>query len=186
LASKKRFQKRLYQIHAAKKALTTRHKRLLIVAPGGSGKTVIAALITQGLRKKKKQVLLLSHRREIVEQTRRTIAGNHQVGIIMAGVEPDPTAPIQIASVHTLKLKNLPKVDHVIVDEAHHSVAKKYAAILKVYRRRGVSITGLDATPYRLDGIGLKEQFDVMYEAVKPSKILGKYIMKPRVFSAAP
>lgn len=184
----RKFEKRKYQVDVARAALRHRAKRVLIVSPGGSGKTVIAALIVQLLveSKKGKRVLLLSHRREIVEQTARALKGKVPIGLIMAGHEPNPEALIQITSIATLGRRELPDADLVIVDEAHRSAAATYGNVLKKYEKRGAKIIGMSATPYRLDGRGLQGRFDVMLEAAKPSQLLGKYIMMPRIFSAGP
>jgi superfamily II DNA or RNA helicase len=53
------------------------------------------------------------------------------VGYIKAGMPVNPDYDIQVASVQSLvRRKRFPEVGLVIVDEAHHSIAKTYQDIL--------------------------------------------------------
>lgn len=177
-----RLRLRMYQVHAIRRALYSRHKRLLTVAPGGSGKTEIIVQVAVRAVRAGKRVLILTHRRIIIEQLEEQLRGRILVGVIMGDWPTNPDAPVQVASIDTLKNRKLPEADIVIIDEAHRAVTATYAKVLKHYK--GKRILGYTASPVRLDNIGLREAFDVLYEAVKPSKILGKYIMEAKIWSA--
>ena len=52
------------------------------------------------------------------------------------------------------------KFDLIIIDEAHHAVAGSWARVLASQPK--ARILGVTATPQRLDGLGLRSQFDAM------------------------
>jgi superfamily II DNA or RNA helicase len=157
--------------------------RLLLVAPTGSGKTVMAGSLVLSARSKARRVLFVAHRHELLDQPRRLLQGcGLRVGIVKAGVRPDPEAPVQIASIQTLARRgDLPPADLVIVDEAHRAAAASYAHL-----RHYPAWLGLTATPWRLDGQGLGEQFDELIEVARPSQLVADgWILDPRVFAPA-
>ena len=85
-------------------------------------------------------------------------------GLIAPGL-PETDAPVQLASVATLarpsrleRWRN--RFDLIVVDEAHHSVAGSWARVIASQPR--AKVLGVTATPARLDGRGLAEQFDVL------------------------
>lgn len=178
----KKLQRRMYQVHAARRALYSKHKRILTVAPGGAGKTEIIAQVVCAAVRRKKRVLVLTNRRIIVKQIETHLRGRARVGIIMGDLPTTPDATVQVASVDTLRSREMPEADIIIVDEAHRAVTATYTKVLAHYK--GKRILGYTASPVRLDNIGLRATFDVLYEAVKPSKILGKYIMESKIWSA--
>lgn len=145
------------------------HKRVLLVAPTGSGKTTIASAIIQGAVAKGRRVLFLAHRKELISQCVTRLAEHDvQAGIIMAGVQPFPHRPVQVASVQTLARREVPPSDLVIVDEAHHARAKSYQRALAA----APTALGLTATPWRTDGRGLGELFEDVVVAARPRELI--------------
>lgn len=183
----KKLQVRAYQTKAVAKAFHGRNA-LLIVSPGGSGKTIIAARIVRKARRLGLRVLIISHRREIIRQTVDTLrARKEKVSIILGDETSEKHEAVIVASISTLARRKLfPEVDIVIIDEAHRTAAASYVELVEHYKKLEVKIIGLTATPRRLDGLGLYQYFDELYEAAKPSQLFGKYIMKPITFSAPP
>jgi DNA repair protein RadD len=130
--------------------------RTLLVAPTGSGKTVMGVELAQRLGV---PTLWLAHRKELIDQAAAQLRTyGLTVGEIMAGYQPLPLAPVQVASVQTLVRRNIPPVGLVVIDEAHHAAASTYQTILD--ECRGARVIGLTATPFRLDGKGLGDLFD--------------------------
>lgn len=140
----------------------------LAVAPTGSGKTTVFSSMLAELAARRERGAILVHRRELASQacTRlREFGVRH--GLIMAGVQPDPTALVQVASVDTLniRIKNnatlqrwATSVRFVVADEAHLSTAPKWRAVLEHFT--GALVLGVTATPWRLSGKPLAGQYD--------------------------
>lgn len=162
------------------------HRRPLIVAPTGAGKTVIACSIIESAVAKGSRVLFLAHRKELITQCSNKL---HEIGvdhgIIKAGIKPRPYAPVQVASVQTLTRrldKHQVRYDLIIVDEAHHAMAKTYLKILNAFP---LAITiGLTATPYRSDGKGLGDLFDSLVEVTTVERLMEDgHLVPVRVFA---
>lgn len=99
-------------------------------------------------------VLWVAHRRELIHQAFDAVerAGG-SAGMILAGEEPDPSAPFQVASVQTLAARGIPEGNGtLVIDEAHHATSPLYRTLIDRFSRR----LGLTATPFRLDGKGLR------------------------------
>ena len=79
-----------------------------------------------------------------------------------AGRKLDPTSPVWIASVGSIKSRadKIPPPRLIFMDECHHAAAGTWSAILE--RWPNAHVLGLTATPQRLDGKGLDQFFDVM------------------------
>lgn len=134
---------------ACERSLRDGHSPLL-TAPTGSGKTILGVHLAQRISRR---CLWVAHRRELILQAAGAIEDAYgEVGIVMAGVDPQPDAPFQVASVQTLARRDLPDADLLVIDEAHHARADQYQRLIQRYRRR----IGLTATPMRLDGLGLR------------------------------
>lgn len=142
------------------------HDSVMLQAPTGSGKTCMAATMLQSCVSKGKRGMMLTHRVEILEQASRTFnAFGISHGIIAAGMTPFLMAPIQIASVDTLRYRiasgrAIPKPDLLVIDEAHHTVARTWSGIKKHFA--GCKVIGLSATPCRTDGKGMRDEFQSM------------------------
>ncbi len=166
-------------------------RRVLVVAPTGSGKTSILAQIARTVVEREGSVLILAHRVELIDQAyaRLVSAGIPRawLGVIRGG-DPrrNPGARVQVASVDTLRgwvgTRPLPKASVVIVDEAHRSAAASYVKIAEAYP--DAKILGFTATPWRLDGKGLREQFDdLVVVATLPQMIDAGYLVPLRCYS---
>jgi DNA repair protein RadD len=167
---------RYYQtdlLNRARAAFKAGHRRVLMVAPTGAGKTVLAASMLGGAAKKRNTSMFLVHRRELLKQTSATfrqVGIDH--GIIGAGFEPDPLHGVQLAGVQSLvrRLGRYDAPDMIVVDEAHHSVAGSWDAILAAYP--DAKVIGLTATPERFDGKGLGSHFDVIVEGPTTASLI--------------
>src|SRR5262249_4860431 len=110
-------------------------------------------------------------------------------GIIQAGVRPRPLEPVQVASIQTLWMRakhagklELPSADVLVVDEAHHILAKTYRQIIESYP--DAILLGLTATPCRGDGRGLGGIFQTMVECPQVRELIkGGYLVKTRVYA---
>jgi DNA repair protein RadD len=136
-------------------------RAVLLVLPTGGGKTAIGSEAIRRAVARGKSALFLAHRRELISQAskRLTAEGIHH-GIVMAGV-PTTAAPVQIASIDTLKARDTrPPANFVIWDESHHVSSDGWSALQAEYPN--AHHLGLTATPCRADGKGLGDIFGAM------------------------
>jgi superfamily II DNA or RNA helicase/HKD family nuclease len=144
------------------------HHRNLVVAATGTGKTVVAGLDYKRLRTAHGELRLLfvAHRREILEQARRTfreILRDPDFGELMVGGLQPVRNDHVFASIQSLRQERLTSMsasqfDVVIVDEFHHAEAKSYQRLLTHLVPR--ELLGLTATPERADGVNVSKFFD--------------------------
>jgi superfamily II DNA or RNA helicase/HKD family nuclease len=148
------------------------HQRMrnLVVAATGTGKTVVAAfdyqrqLPASGLPPR---LLFVAHRRELLEQARnvfRHVMRDGAFGELLGdGEEPERWnhifATVQSAARRDLSLKfGAAHFEYVVIDECHHAPADSYRTLMASLRPR--ILLGLTATPERMDGRSLLDDFD--------------------------
>jgi len=131
----------------------------LIVEATGLGKRFQAVDLIQHFGR----ALFIAHREELIGQAYDEIEQFHpfEVGIIK-GPRFEIDKRIVVASVQTLynRLDRIPadSFDLVIVDEAHHYMAKSYIKSIRHFNAK--LLTGWTATPNRLDGLNLSNLFE--------------------------
>jgi DNA repair protein RadD len=138
--------------------------RPLVVAPTGAGKTSMFCAIANWAKQRRLRVLVLVHRQEIFDQT---IKAMHRLGVVCGQIRsgrPMTSDLIQVAMVGTIvrRLDRVKRPDIILTDEAHHSPAGSYRRIHDYWST--VPVIGWTATPSRLDGEGLRKDFDYMIE----------------------
>lgn len=158
--------------------------RPVLQAPCGFGKTVVAAEIVRGALAKGKRLTFCVPSLSLIDQTFDRFVENGvdpaDIGIIQAS-HPwrRPYAPIQIATAQTLKRREMPECDIVVIDEAHvrHEVYTRWLDPAKPRR----PIIGLTATPWAA-GMGL--YFDNLLKPITMNELtkLG-YLSKFVVFA---
>ena len=168
------FTLRPYQSRAlgtlTRRALT--HQFLLLQAATGAGKTVMfCALARYYYHNWHMRCLILAHRAILVRQAMDKLlkgwegsGDDASMGFMCASVSKscDTDANVIVGSPQTVRnhLKELPRVDVVIVDECHRLGPKNagsvYGEVIDTIlkRRPGARVFGVTATPYRL-GQGL-------------------------------
>lgn len=138
-------------------------RRVLLQAPTGAGKTALTASMLGTAANRGHRSFFICHRAELVEQAAATFSQvGIAYGIIAAGTAPNPLAPVQIASIDTLKnrLDRVAPPSLVVWDECHHIAAAGWTKVMEAYPE--ARHVGLTATPWRLDGTGLGAHFDRM------------------------
>ena len=137
------------------------HRSVLFCLPTGGGKTVVFCFVAENAVKKGKRVAILVHRQELVAQSVDALqALGLQVGVIAPGHKEDRSKSVQVCSVQSLT-RRLDRwgdaFDLIVIDEAHHAVSSSWRRILDAYP--DAHRLGVTATPERLDGKGLRDQF---------------------------
>ncbi len=128
------------------------HDSVMVQMPTGTGKThVLAAIVEMYL---KKNVWVVAHRRELVSQIKDTLAR------FFPDLDPEKiqVTSIQWLSRHYREIKEKPSL--IVIDEAHHALAETYAEVMNTYPK--AKKLGLTATPYRMNGKGFTDLFDVL------------------------
>ncbi len=140
----------------------------LIVAATGTGKTVISAFDYKNYSRNNKssRLLFIAHRKEILLQSLRKFQGvlkdNNFGELWVDGLEPSSYEYV-FASIQTLgnRLKDLnlsrEYYDFIVIDEVHHIKAASYRPILDYFTPK--VLVGLTATPERMDGANILEDF---------------------------
>jgi len=164
-------------------------RKVLHVAPTGSGKTVMFSWMAMETAARGKRVLILVHRRELIFQTLQTLvdtSGQHDVaGIIYANFVTDLDHPIQIATVQTLARRQLPYTfDFIIIDEAHHAVAKTWSRVLA--QNSNAYVLGVTATPVRMTGRGLGDLFNELVPGPTVRDLTSQGYLSPSLLYGPP
>ncbi|GAV29225.1 hypothetical protein PMKS-002707 [Pichia membranifaciens] len=169
-------------------------KKLAVSIATGGGKTVIFSMAIPEILKlsrfegdRANGILILVHRRELANQTIKTIQqldivdhdrifldmGKNKLDIARTFKDPRPF--IIVGSVPTLARVectrvadyNMDRFKAVIVDECHHSVSTSYKKLFKAFRcskdqpdERGPFLLGFTATMARTDRVPLRKIFD--------------------------
>lgn len=153
-------------IEATRDCFRRRLHRVLVNMPTGSGKTLTAAKILDMALTKGTRVMFTVPMISLVDQSIAAFEaeGLTDLGVIQADhPRANAAAPVQIASLQTLRRRGVPSdVGMVIVDEAHLSSA---VVDQLMSDRPGLHFVGLSATPWR-KGMGL-----VWEEMVKPISV---------------
>ena len=145
------------------------HYKNLVVAATGTGKTVIAAFDYKNFCQENQRAnfLFIAHREEILKQscrTFRTVLQDENFGELWyGGVEPKAFTHL-FASKDILnnRLEELNLADdffdYIIFDEVHHIAANSYRKLLSKFKPK--ILLGLTATPERMDGEDITQDFD--------------------------
>jgi len=147
------------------------YQRLLLVIPTGGGKTIVfnSFALENSLK-----TLVIAHREELLQQAIEKyllIGGKEEdTGLIKKGnweEKPYTAGSIQTL-VRNLERLNGKKWDLVVVDEAHHTMADTYQAVLNrlLETNPDLKILGVTATPFRSDDRKLKDFYQKISYAV--------------------
>lgn len=164
-------------------------RKQLIAVPTGGGKTIIFSHLAAG---EPGRTLILAHREELIDQA---VAKMHAATGIVAEVEKadryaSPTAKVVVGSIQTMRGERLQRwpQDHfslVIVDEAHHTLAKSYLETLNHFDGRA-RVLGVTATPDRGDRRNLGEYFESIAADVDLFDLVADGYLSPITLKAVP
>ena len=175
------------------------HQSVMVQMPTGTGKTILLAEVVKSEKLKGKNpcVWIVVHRRELVEQIKETLANQLDSSLFTfhSSLNPLDSSPftlhsslnpldsslftlrsslttrvfsIQWLSKHYHELEEKPSL--IIIDEAHHAVAKTYKEVMDAYPE--AKKLGLTATPCRLTKRGFTDLFDVLLQSWSVKKFI--------------
>jgi superfamily II DNA or RNA helicase len=133
------------------------NRSVMVQMPTGTGKTHIIGAIARSYISKGHTVFVIAHRRELVAQAQNTL----QLYIDENGMKKVEVFSVQWLNRHVSEVKSKPSL--IVIDEAHHSVAKTYTSIIEAFPK--AKIMGLTATPCRLNGHPFTDLFDVLLQS---------------------
>jgi len=139
--------------------------------PTGTGKTRLFTSIIRDIndysirRKEAVKILIIAHRTELIDQIDASLKKYGVAHNIIAGSHKrEIKYPVHVASIQTITNKsNLEKakklnVQFVIIDEAHHALAKTYKKLWQMYP--DARFLGVTATPWRMNHESFTDLFD--------------------------
>ncbi len=166
--------------------------RNLIVAATGTGKTVISAFDYRQFMNEHLEhhrLLFIAHREEILSQslqTYRSVLRDANFGDLWVGhYQPTNSIDHLFVSVQTFN-SHFDEVfagldsryyDYIVIDEAHHSVASSYRKIFEHFQPQ--LLIGLTATPERMDGSSLLDDFGKISAEIRLPKALDEGLLTP-------
>lgn len=144
--------------------------RVCVVLGCGGGKSVIIATIAKAATDKGNRVLFLVHRKELVNQIKRTMDRQ--------GVDPFLCSVSMVQTVSRMKtLARTTPPSLIIVDEAHHALAAGYLRIFDYFPQ--ATVVGFTATPQRMGTGGLGKVFQQLVESVSTKWLIQNHYLAP-------
>ena len=161
------------------------------VAPTGAGKTIMLSAVTGEMISDGAKACVLAHRDELTAQNRtkfQHVVPEASTSVIDA-TEKCWNGDVTFAMVPTLarasNLADMPRLDLLVIDEAHHAVADSYRRIIDRVRDANpdARVFGVTATPTRGDRKGLREVFDNVADQVRLGELIASgHLVTPRTF----
>lgn len=184
---------RPYQVEAIAntRQILAKQNSIVIVLPTGAGKTTVAAEMICLMVKAGKRVWFGAHLFELVDQARKRFEAfglTGQVGTIAPNWHYHGDRPVQVAMVQTLarRIEKLPVHQHpdfLFIDESHHSPAGSYQKVFAALPN--TKRIGLTATPFRLDGRGLGDDYAELIAPVSAAQLVEQgYLVPARYYGS--
>ncbi|WP_027443838.1 DEAD/DEAH box helicase [Erythrobacter cryptus] len=167
------------------------HGNTLGVAPTGAGKTIMLSAVTGAMIAGGAKACVLAHRDELTAQNRSKFGRvNPRITTsVVDAKEKSWAGQVTFAMVPTLarsrNLGQLPALDLLVIDEAHHAAADSYRRIIDAALQRNPAcrIYGVTATPNRGDRKGLREVFDNVADQIRIGELIASgHLVPPRTF----
>lgn len=186
---------RTYQTEFVNNAIQAlkKHGKTLGIANTGSGKTVVLSKVIGDLyhQNPNLKACVLAHRDELTFQNEEKFKKvNPAISTsIVDGSTKCWDGQVTFAMVQTLSrinnLKKAPKIDLLVIDEAHHSTSKTYLSVINKFQEQNPNLLlfGVTATPIRNDNGLLKDVFGNVCHVIKLKELIANgYLVPPRTF----
>ena len=161
------YQLRPYQqemIDKVRASLARGHRHIIVQSPPRTGKTVVMAEIAKRATDRGNSVCFIIHRKEVLDQAKATFRAQ--------GVDPDLLEAGMVQSL-TRHIDQIYPPEVIMIDEAHHALAKSYKRILDTFPMAYVLL--FTATPVRTGRNQLDEIADdlIVGKSIKELTRLG-------------
>jgi len=167
------------------------HGNTLGIAPTGAGKTILFSAVTGKIINKKQKALILAHRDELTSQNQsKFLRVNPDISTsIFDAKEKSFDGQAVFAMVQTLcrqnNLNEIPKIDFLVIDEAHHSTSDSYQRIIAQTKKinPNLLIYGVTATPNRSDKKNLSGVFSNVADHIRISELIASgHSVSPKTY----
>ena len=173
-------------------AALSSHGNTLGIASTGFGKSIaLSAVVAGAMEGDEAKACVLAHRDELTAQNRDKFARVNpalSTSVVDANGKNwsgQTTFAMVPTLAHPANLAAMPKLDLLVIDEAHHAVAASYRRIIDRVRdlNPDCKIFGVTATPNRGDRKGLREVFDNVADQVRLGELIASgHLVPPRTF----
>ena len=161
------------------------YKSQILCMPTGSGKSYVFTTIANSALSKGKRVMIICNRIELINQVQDYLK---TLGLKFTVIAPGQKQGVKtcfVASMDTLRRRELPDVDLIIIDEAHLST---FDSLITRYRESEFNplIIGATATPVRTGAqTSLHELYDNIVEPTTIGALLyEEYLVPCRTYAA--
>ena len=147
------------------------HRSVMVQMPTGTGKTHVLASIVSAFSGR---VLIVAHRIELIEQIRGIVA----VFSSFANTQNDILDRVRVESIQTVSRRINTfdfQPDLIIIDEAHHALAKTYRILWDKWPE--ARFLGLTATPCRMNRVGFTDLFDMLVSSWSIAEFIRKGVL---------
>ena len=168
------------------------HGNTLAVAPTGAGKTImLSAAIGALCKASTAKTCVIAHRDELTAQNEAKfcLVNPHLSTSLFDASSKSWQGDTTFAMVQTLSRENnlatMPKLDLLVIDEAHHARADSYVRIVDHARalNPNLKLLGMTATPNRGDKKGLYPVFSNVCDQITLQELIASgHLVMPRTF----
>ncbi|MCC3862659.1 DEAD/DEAH box helicase [Pseudemcibacter aquimaris] len=168
------------------------HGNTLGVAPTGAGKTIMLSGVAGGyVADSDAKVCVLAHRDELTGQNEAKFKRVNRGARTSRfdATNKDWSGQTTFAMVQTLSrqanVKAMPKLDLLVIDEAHHAAADSYRRVIdQAYDQNpDLKLFGVTATPNRGDKQGLRPVFSNVGDQIAIGELIASgHLVPPRTF----
>ena len=167
----------------------SKYNNTVTVAPTGAGKTIIFSSVIKELLYPKMKVLVIAHRDELTEQNQdkfRQVVPNVSTSIVNAN-QKNWDGQVVFGMVQTIArdqhLHNMPVIDLLVVDEAHHITSESYLKIIQYALKLNprLKLFGVTATPMRGDKTSLGVVFNNCADQIELHELIASGHLVPPV-----
>ena len=151
------------------------HRRIVLMSPTGSGKTIMSVFMVKQALKKEMRVMFVCDRLSLINQTSNVFADYGLRHGIYQGDNPEyyPDRPVQIASIQTLKNRDIIGTFNLFI---YDEVATWYKAHEKIIKNNPEAfVLGLSATPMTK---GLGKHFSKLVKPVSMKVMIKNGLLK--------